>query len=89
MLKLWVASLISPIRNGPVKPPRLPIETIIARPPAAARPVRKVDGIAQNVAWNDRMLATATHRLAIFSTGCSVNAAATSATAANARALTT
>jgi AraC-like DNA-binding protein len=36
---------IRPITKGPVKPPKLPIETITARQPAT-RPVRKVDGIA-------------------------------------------
>jgi len=50
MVNPWVASLMRPISDGPAKPPRLPIDTISAIPPAAARPVRKPDGIAQNVA---------------------------------------
>ncbi|MNP58888.1 hypothetical protein D3C76_1538430 [compost metagenome] len=68
--------------NGPVKPPRLPIETIIARPPAAARPVRKVEGMAQKVAWKDRMLATAMHSAPILTSGSATSAAVTKARAA-------
>jgi hypothetical protein len=56
--------------KGPVNPPKLPIDTIVARPPAASRPVRKVDGIAQSVAWKERMLATVKERQAIFKAGC-------------------
>src|SRR6516225_9729090 len=45
-----VASLIQPMAYGPTKPPRLPIELINARPPAAAEPVRKLVGRVQKIA---------------------------------------
>ncbi len=45
---LPVASLIQPIRNGPPKPARLPIELISAIAPAAAVPDSHAVGSVQN-----------------------------------------
>src|SRR3954451_5510580 len=47
-VKLPVWSLIHPIAQGPTKPPRLPIELIVAMPTAAAEPDRNIVGIAQS-----------------------------------------
>ena len=40
--------VLDPTKNGPMKPPILPTEFISAMPAAAAVPVRKVEGSAQN-----------------------------------------
>src|SRR4030088_3263044 len=45
-----VESLIQPTMKGPKWPPRFPVALIIAIAPAAAVPVRKIDGIGQNAA---------------------------------------
>src|SRR5262249_41426427 len=45
--KLLVRLRTTPIRYGPAKPPRLPIELIKASPAAAAVPVKNWDDIAQ------------------------------------------
>lgn len=61
--------LSAPISDGPTKPPRLPTDTISASPPAAARPVRNPDGMAQYVAWNARTPLTVTHSAISLKTG--------------------
>src|SRR3954469_11570333 len=43
--KLPVRSLIQPIAHGPAKPPRFPIELMVAMPAAAAGPDRNMVGI--------------------------------------------
>ena len=47
-VKLPVWSLIQPISPGPTKPPRLPIELIVAMPAAAAEPDRNIVGMAHS-----------------------------------------
>jgi hypothetical protein len=54
LVKLPVASLIMPITDGPTKPARLPIELMMAIPPAAAAPDRKAVGKVQNKRQNNR-----------------------------------
>ncbi len=43
-----------PIKAGPTKPPRLPIELMSAMPAAAALPPRNCGGSAQNTPTSDR-----------------------------------
>src|SRR3954469_11064275 len=45
--KLPVRSLTQPITHGPAKPPRFPIELMVAMPVAAAVPDRNIVGMAQ------------------------------------------
>ena len=47
-MKLPLAPLRSPITEGPTRPLRFEIELISGMPPAAALPVRNVDGSTQN-----------------------------------------
>ena len=54
-MKLPVKSLIQPIMNGPTKPPRLPIELIVAIPAAAAEPDRNMVGMVQSGGFADEM----------------------------------
>src|SRR3954466_2239880 len=58
-VKLPVSSRAQPIRKGPAKPPRLPIELTAAIPAAAFRPDRKSAGIAQKGGRADMTLAMA------------------------------
>src|SRR6476646_144652 len=53
--KLPVVSLIQPMIAGPAKPPRLPIELIVAMPAAAADPDRNMVGIAQSGGFAELM----------------------------------
>src|ERR1700682_416961 len=55
-----VRSLNHPIIEGPMNPPRVPMELMKASPPAAAIPVRKRVGIVQNMARADVMPLKAT-----------------------------
>lgn len=45
-----ISSFSQPMMAGPKNPPMVPMELMSARPPAAAAPVKKRDGIAQNIA---------------------------------------
>ena len=49
-VKLPAVSRARPIKQGPRKPPRLPMELIAAIPAAVLAPVRKSDGIARMAA---------------------------------------
>jgi hypothetical protein len=60
-----------PIRNGPPNPDKLPSELIAAMPAAAEAPVRKLDGIGQNIGGTAETPICAKHNSAIFSTGLS------------------
>src|ERR1700730_9828840 len=53
--KLPVISLIQPIIVGPTKPPRLPIELMVAIPAAAAEPDRNIVGMLHNGGFAELM----------------------------------
>src|SRR3954471_22221115 len=53
--KLPVISLIQPIIAGPAKPPRLPIELIVAIPAAAAEPDRNRVGMLHSGGFDELM----------------------------------
>ena len=68
-VKLPVESLIRPITDGPAKPARLPIELMMAMPPAAAAPDRKAVGSVQNTGRTPKMPNPATLNATIFAVG--------------------
>src|SRR3954454_6195221 len=70
-VKLPVASRAQPIRNGPAKPPRLPIELIAAIPAAAFCPDRKSVGRAQKGGRADMTAAMASDNSAMVAMECS------------------
>src|SRR6267142_5635637 len=53
--KLPVISLIQPIIAGPTKPPRLPIELMVAIPAAAAEPDRNIVGMLHSGGFAELM----------------------------------
>src|SRR6202022_1663999 len=53
--KLPVRSLIQPIIAGPAKPPRLPIELMVAIPAAAADPDRNIVGMLHSGGFAELM----------------------------------
>ena len=53
--KLPVWSLIQPIMAGPTKPPRLPIELMVAMPAAAAGPDRNSVGMLHSGGFAEEM----------------------------------
>ena len=64
-----VHSFIQPIMKGVAKPARLPTELMKAMPPAAAVPVKKPAGIAQNTGNAPSTPMADTLSAAIASTG--------------------
>src|SRR6478752_8955066 len=87
--KLPVASLIQPIIAGPAKPPRLPIELIVAMPAAAADPDRNVVGMAQSGGFAELMPMLTKARAATTDIHEPANAARVSPAAAAKHAATT
>ncbi len=74
--------MIIPITDGPTKPARLPIELMMAIPPAAAAPDRKAVGNVQNTGREPKMPNPATLNATIFAVGSLRKAATVSPAAA-------
>jgi len=66
---LFVASLTQPMKVGLKMLPRLPTELMKAMPPAAATPLRKVEGTVQNTGKTARMPRVATESAGIAIAG--------------------